>query len=127
MARISASSATVKGSRDERAKRAADQLAREGDLVAVIAKGLRVSEDRVGRGEAGVVVEHAPFELLVRRRDPPRGRRHAAEDDPHVVRLAAMDLRRGGDGHETEAPGLTVHRLDERAVSVERGVGIPYV
>src|SRR5947209_12396322 len=74
IARISASSETVITSRDERAEGAADELACEGHLVAVVAERLRAGEDEVGRGEAGVVVERAPFELLVRGQDPPRDR-----------------------------------------------------
>src|SRR5438309_4451997 len=126
IATISAPSETVKGSRDERAEGAADELACEGHLVAVVAERLRRREDRLGRGEAGVVVERAPFERLVRRRDRPGGGRHAAEHDAHVVGPPVLDLRRRGDGHEREAPGLAIHRLEERAASLERRVGDPY-
>src|SRR5581483_9190908 len=109
--------------RDELAERAADQLARERDLVAVVAQRRRVAEQRVRGGETGVVVEGGAVELLLRGGHAPRHRRDAAEHETHVARLAVADACGRRDRDEREAPRLPLHRLEVRAAALERLLG----
>src|SRR5438477_6692320 len=109
--------------RDEGAKGAANELARERELVAVVAERRRSGEDTLGGVRTRGLVELAALESFLGRGDPPRDRGDAPEDDAHVSRHATLDAGRGGDGDEREAPRLAVHRLLVRTLPRERGFG----
>jgi hypothetical protein len=96
------------------------ELARERDLVAVVAQRLGALDRSVRGSLAGGLVERAALEELLGVARAPGHRGDPAQDDARIAGDAADALAGHRDRDLGEAPGLPFHRLLERAATGER-------